>query len=367
MRQPLPLPPWYESNNARVWCYNPDDVELAQSAHDWARQHSVRAAGSDKLRTALVLIDTQNDFCHPSGTLYVGGRSGTGAIDDSRRTAEFIYHNASRLTGIFPTFDTHFGHQIFSAPFWEGAHGEPLTQHSLIIEDAGGKLNNVALDGTTILVRDVRPKPAMALIATNNAGAWAGLYEFCLHYVRELARQGKYTLYLWPPHCLLGKVGHALVGVISEARNFHAYLRGTNTPGEIKGGHIVSENYSVFRPEVMTDAHGNPIAQRNTRFLETLVAHDMVVIGGQAASHCVASSIDDMLEWLVQKDRALVEKVWLLEDCMSAVAVPDGKGGFAADFTSNAQAAIDRFRDAGMHVVKSMTPMENWPGLPAGF
>ena len=46
---------------------------------------------------------------------------------------------------------------------------------------------------------------------------------------------------------------------------------------------------------------------------------------------------------------------------MSAVAVPDGKGGIAVDFTQQAEAALQRFADAGMHLVKSTEPIEAWP------
>jgi hypothetical protein len=51
---------------------------------------------------------------------------------------------------------------------------------------------------------------------------------------------------------------------------------------------------------------------------------------------------------------------------MSAVTVPDGKGGFAADFTPQAEAALKRFADAGMHLVKSTDTLASWPDLRIG-
>ena len=48
---------------------------------------------------------------------------------------------------------------------------------------------------------------------------------------------------------------------------------------------------------------------------------------------------------------------------MSAVTVPDGKGGFVADFTPQAEAALARFANAGMHLVKSTDPLASWPDL----
>ena len=65
---------------------------------------------------------------------------------------------------------------------------------------------------------------------------------------------------------------------------------------------------------------------------------------------------------IASTDPALARKVYVA-DCMSAVTVPDGKGGFAVDFTADAEAALQRFAAAGMHIVKSTDPMASWPEL----
>ena len=52
-----------------------------------------------------------------------------------------------------------------------------------------------------------------------------------------------------------------------------------------------------------------------------------------------------------------------MTDCMSAVTVPDGKGGFVADFTPQAEAGLQKFKDAGMNLVRSTDPLASWPGL----
>jgi nicotinamidase-related amidase len=105
---------------------------------------------------------------------------------------------------------------------------------------------------------------------------------------------------------------------------------------------------------------GAPLGQRNTQFLHTLLTASAVVIAGQAASHCVKSTIDDLLAEIAVQDPALANKVYLVTDCMSAVTVPDGNGGLAADFTAQAEAALQRFADAGMHLVKSTDPITSW-------
>jgi hypothetical protein len=77
----------------------------------------------------------------------------------------------------------------------------------------------------------------------------------------------------------------------------------------------------------------------------------------------VKSTVEDLLAEIEARDPRIASRVYLLVDCMSAVAVPDGRGGFAADFTPEAEAALARFGAAGMHLVRSTDPLESWPGL----
>ncbi len=344
----LPLPAHYDRAHAGRWAYRPDETALAQAATDWKRAHGLRPSAADERRVHLLLIDVQKDFCFPEGSLYVAGRSGQAAIDDSRRIAELVYRNLGTITDITTTMDTHFAYQIFSPAFWLGADDQPLTPHRVITAEQ-------------LQRGDVRPNPAVAKWLCGGNYAW--LCQQVRFYCEQLEQAGKYQLYLWPPHCLLGSDGHALAGVVHAARLFHAYARGAQSYVEVKGGNPLTENYSVLRPEVLARFDGQPLAQRNTQFVKTLLAADAVVIAGQAASHCVKSTIDDLLDEIVAHDRALARKVYVVTDCMSAVTVPDGQGGYAVDFTDAAAAALQRFADAGMNLVTSTDPIAAWPGL----
>jgi len=344
----LPLPSWFDPRRAADYLYRPDAATLATAAADWRKQHRIRASAADETRVHLLLIDVQKDFCFPEGTLYVAGHSGTGAIDDCRRIAEFVYRNLGAITEITTTMDTHLAYQIFFPSFWLDQADAPLTAHRVVTSDQ-------------IASGEVRPNPAIAKWLCGGNYTW--LCKQVLHNTKELERAGKYQLYLWPPHCLLGSDGHALAGIVHEARLFHAFARTAQSTVEVKGGNPLTENYSVLRPEVLSRFDGAALAQRNTSFVHTLLAADAVVIAGQAANHCVKSTIDDLLGEIAAHDPALAHKVYLVTDCMSAVTIPDGKGGFAADFTAQAEAALHKFADAGMHLVTSTTPISSWPGL----
>ena len=350
----LPPPPFFDPDNAAEWGYQPvlegylpGMRGLTQEAAEWVERYHVTPAGTDTFKIAMLGIDLQGDFCNPKGTLFVGGRSGVGAIEDCANIARFIYANMRRLTSIHLTLDSHWQHQIFFSSFWRASlpNGKtgPIAPHRVI---------------TTKQIRagDVVPNAGMAKWLCNGNYPW--LLEQVLDYCDRLEKAGKYSLYIWPPHCIMGSHGHALNGVVLEAASFHGYCRSTNVNYEIKGGNPLTENYSVMQPEVMVRHDGRSLGGRNTTFLKTLLNNDVVVIVGEASSHCVKASIDDILSEIQATDPALASRVYVVQNCMSPVVVPGG-----TDFTAEADAALARFAAAGMHVVSSETPMEEWPGL----
>lgn len=344
----LPLPPHFRSEHAERWEYHPDHAALFEEAQAWRREHTITAAGSDAADVHLLIVDAQKDFCFPKGALYVGGRSGRGAVEDNARVSAFIYRNLSLLTNVTATMDTHLAYQIFFSSFWRDADGDPVPGHRTI---------------TTADVASGRVEPNPDIAWWLSRGDVARLKEHALFYCRELERAGKYELYLWPPHCIIGSDGHGLAGVVHEARMFHAYARGSQSWTEVKGDDPLTENYSALRPEVMARYDDLATERPNGRLLGKLLSSDALIVAGEASSHCVRSTVDDLLEEIAARDPSLASRVYLLSDCMSAVAVPDGRGGFLADFTPQAEAALARYADSGMRVVRSTDPVVSWPGM----
>lgn len=344
----LPVPDFYDAENASRWDYSPDQQSLLDRALAWRNEFGIRPASEDRFRVHLVLIDMQKDFCMPEGTLFVAGRSGRGAVEDSDRIARFLYRNLGSITSVTCTLDTHYPFQIFSPAFWVDETGAPPPPNREVTADD---------------VKSGRLRPNPALAAWLSGGDYDWLVRQCIHYCEELARQGKYRLYLWPPHCMAGSDGHALVGVIHEARLFHSYVRASPAENLVKGEEALTEYYSAIGPEVLTSFDGKPLAERNEAFLRILEENDAVLFAGQAASHCVKSTIEDLLEHTREE---LARKVYVLEDCMTSIAVPDPDrpGEFAFDFTPYTEEALQRFKDAGMHVVRSTTPIAEWPDFP---
>lgn len=338
LSSPLELPPHYDpAKVAEVW--RVPYLQRAQDAAMWAKKNAIPPAVSDSQRIALMLIDIQNTFCLPKFELFVGGRSGTGALEDNRRLCEFIYRNLRSITKIIATLDTHQAVQIFHAIYLindQGEHPAPMTQISYDDVIQGKWKFNPDLAGSL----GIKPEDGQ---------------RHLLYYVQSLKERGKYDLTIWPYHAMLGGIGHALVASVEEALFFHTIARSQQVDFEIKGENPLTEHYSVIRPEILHGADGELLEQHNLKFLRVVEEYDAVIIAGQAKSHCVAWTVEDLLEDINTHHPKLAEKIYLMEDCMSPVVIPG-----IVDFTDQAESTFQRFANAGMHRVVSKEPMQNW-------
>jgi nicotinamidase-related amidase len=339
----LPLPPHYEPDRVdQVWRVAYE--ERAREAAAWAATHGLSPAADDTFRIALLVVDVQNTFCIPDFELFVTGRSGRGAVDDSRRLTEFIYRNLGAISRVFPSLDTHRAMQVFHAVWLVDEHGEHPAPYALVsVQDV--EAGRWRVDPAVAESLGIDPDYAARHLA---------------HYTRRLAEGGKYELTIWPYHAMLGSIGYALVSAVEEAIFFHGIARSSQPHFEVKGDNPLTEHYSMLGPEVTEGPDGDPLAGRNTKLIDTLLDFDAVVVAGQAKSHCLAWTIDDLLQDETVRDRRLAERTYLLEDCTSPVVVPG-----VVDYTGEADAAFERYRAAGMHVVRSTDPIDSWPALLA--
>ena len=335
----LPLPPFFDpARVGEVWRVPYED--RARDAPAWAAQHGLPPAAEDRRRLCLLAVDVQNTFCIPGFELFVGGRSGTGAVDDNRRLCAFLYRNLGAITQVFPSLDTHHAMQVFHAVWLvdeRGEHPEPFTLVSA--EDVETGRWRVNAEVARALGIDVEYAQG-----------------HLLHYTRLLAEGGKYDLTIWPYHAMLGGLGYALVSAVEEAIFFHGIARSSQADFQVKGDNPLTEHYSMLGPEVTDGPDGEVLGAKNVALVEKLLRFDAVAVAGEAKSHCVAWTIDDLLA----TEQRLAERMYLLEDCTSPVVVPG-----VVDYTDEAQAAFDRYTAAGMHVVRSTDPIESWPGILA--
>ena len=236
------------------------------------------------MHVELLIIDPQIDFCDPDkGALYVGG-----AEHDIARLARMVRRLAPRLNDIHVTLDSHHLVDIAHPIFWrdsQGAHPDPFT---------------------TITTSDVE------------AGRWTtaqpSFYPRALDYVKALDAHGRYQLTIWPPHCLIGSQGHAVMPELFAAL-LEWEQRFALVDYVTKGSNIYTEHYSAVQAEVPDPS--DPSTQINTGLIQSLMQADLIAVAGEAGSHCVANTVRDVANNF--GDDSFVSKLVLLTDATCPV------------------------------------------------
>ena len=259
------------------------------------------------MNVQLLTIDPQNDFCDPSGSLFVSG-----ADKDMERLAKMILRLENKLDDIHVTLDSHRTVQIFHPIFWKDANGKNPNPFTLISVDDVEK------------GRWVPTNPAFA--------------KWCLHYVKELAKNKKYALCIWPEHCLIGSTGHLIYPVVFDAlRNWEKKNFG-NVNYVTKGSNPKTEHYGGLRAEIEDPA--DPTTMLNTAVIDVLKKADIVILSGEARSHCLATTVGQIADEFGDDN---IKKLVLLEDTTSDVP----------GFEKNGIDFVDKMVKKGMQKVKS--------------
>ncbi|HSN76848.1 MAG TPA: hypothetical protein VL334_17385 [Anaerolineae bacterium] len=301
-----PPPTFYDPQRIGT-LFHPDTARIAAKA----AEAGLPPASQDQRNVHLLLIDMQVDFCHEGGSLYVPG-----ALGDVRRIIEFIYRNAAHISQITCSLDSHLPSQIFSPGWWADADG------------------NHPAPFTIISAQEVQ------------SGRWQPLFEpvWSREYVARLERYHKKLLTIWPYHVLIGSPGHMLDPELWSAVFWHAVARQTQPTWMSKGSLPLTEHYSIFQPEVPVP--GLPGGGKNQAFLDELAEADLIMVAGEAMSHCVLETVEDLVEAFGDQPEVL-RKVLFLRDCTSPVAHP------AIDFRAIASARLAEFERQGVRLVDS--------------
>ena len=251
----------------------------------------------------LLIIDPQNDFCDlPPDWCGVDPLTRQavlpalpvlGAHADMLRLAGLIRSGMDGIAAITVTLDSHHRFDIAHPTFWKTRSGEAVTPFTPIT-------------ASQVRSGDFAPKDAAMLPRT-------------LAYLDELERHGRYTLMVWPVHCEMGSWGHNVHAAVKAAYNAWEDSRLALVRKVNKGSNPWTEHYSALQAEVPDEA--DAATQLNTALIASLDKADMIVIAGEASSHCVRATAEHLIDNLPSRH---VTKVVLLTDCMSPV------GGFEA-------------------------------------
>lgn len=283
------------------------------------------------LKTHLVIIDPQNDFMDikhdgsgwvgaamPDGTLFRSTLPVPGALEDMRRVAKMVERIGKRIDDIHVTLDSHRVIDVAHPRFWRSADGQTPAPFTMISQDQV------------------------------KTGMWAPrrmeYRQRMIDYTGALEAAGKFTLMIWPEHCLIGSWGHNIVDVLRdelvqwERDNFATIdfvTKGTNT---------FTEHYGALMAEVPDPQ--DPSTQLNGQFISVLQDADIIGIAGEASSHCVATTIQQIVDNIGEQH---LSKIHLLTDCMSPVPQTPG----APDFPAIAQQFLKDMAARGLTLTTS--------------
>ncbi|KAK1929292.1 hypothetical protein P3T76_015244 [Phytophthora citrophthora] len=189
-----------------------NDLIKHDVTEDAQRAGSIPSGG-----VAILVIDQQVSF-HPGGSLAIPT-----ANDDAARIAAFISNHTSELSQVVLTMDSHQRYHIAHGIFWTN--------------DAG-----------------VSPQPFTTISAKDiENGRWkprdSSLKDYVLEYTKSLEASGKFSLTIWPEHCVIGSPGHNIVpDVLASALE---WTKKSLKPIQyvMKGSNPFTEHYSALKAE----------------------------------------------------------------------------------------------------------------------
>jgi nicotinamidase-related amidase len=270
----------------------------------------------------LLVIDPQNDFCDlPAAWLPTDPITGhpvfpalpvAGAHADMQRVAAFIAQAGTALTHITVTLDSHQHLDIAHPTFWQRADGSPVSPFTPIT-------------AAQVRAGEFAPRHAAARART-------------LQYLDDLESRGRYTLMVWPVHCEIGSWGHNVHADVRAAYNAWEDATLRTVAKVSKGENPWTEHYSAVLAEVPLD--DDPHTQLNAALIADLDGADLLLIAGEASSHCVRATTEHIVQNL---PGGRLDRVVLLTDCMSPV------GGFEAQHA----AFLDDMRARGVRLMTS--------------
>ena len=231
------------------------------------------------MKTVLLVVDMQNDFCLPSGSLYVPG-----AEKDVERLSRLIKEKMTVIDKIILTADEHHVMDIAHPFYWKNKRGEHPAPF------------------TTISWWEVL------------SGEWIpfGDREEVIDYLRRLIENEEYRHMIWPEHCLYGSEGAAITPVLMEAVTCWA-REGKYYEVVEKGLNPSTEFFGAFRANIPLDYAAD--TKFNMKLKDELESYDVIWLAGEAKSHCVANTLRQLFDY-----PEVVQRLVILEDCMGNIS-----------------------------------------------
>jgi len=236
--------------------------------------------------------------------------------------------------------DSHHPLHIAHPSFWSDGQGNRPNPFTVIsMEDI--------VAGKWIPREDIKPSSREALFIEEEIVAGEGgkmpsdlhsvddngnkklnVKQWCIEYTRRLEAKGRFSLMIWPEHCIVGTEGHNIVPSIVNAMMDWSRQTGGSVEWVLKGQNLLTEMYSALCAEV-------PVT-KDTSFqhdlMESLKKSEKLIMCGQAMSHCVHYTVRDIADHWPKEEMG---KLVILKDCASTIpGFEDASDKFLSDMVA---------------------------------
>lgn len=311
----------------------------------------------------LLIIDPQNDFTDASfeGSPYGGTLQVSGATADYDKIVTMLNAQPEFFNEIHVSLDTHTEKHIGHPGFWKLAEGSeiPNSIYKLSIDT-----NNI-ITGENIVPPEYSQGTARTITVIPRETELNEYVHKYLHAFKNGNNKHKQHCYIWKKHCIEGSKGHEVYKTLKSELDKISALNADKVTYHIKGQNNLAEMYSIFSAEnpleeadmnnetlkkfiytgkQTTDGENaktyddvkklkNLNTQLNVPLLQQLLGgpgdkQNTVYICGEAKTHCVKSSVIDLLEYVTDynaknEEKYAFEKIILLKDATSPIPGTD--------------------------------------------
>lgn len=220
-----------------------------------------------KLKVALLIIDADNDFVDPHGTLYVPK-----ADEAMKKLSKWLENSGDIIDAVYASQDAHSISHIGHPWFWKK------------LSDPKKPVTDVTYDD--IVTRKIVPR----FISENSCG-----YDEVIDYMLYLHKEGK-KHNIWPIHSIEGSWGQAFPPYLSKALDQWTLNNSGKKWTIIRKGQVdLREMFSIFTYSFPLFNEVGP--NETMKYLGILGNYyDKILITGQAKDYCVAESVRDMID-----------------------------------------------------------------------
>ena len=311
-------------------------------------------------KNIVLIIDPQNDFSDSNTTerTQPGSLAVPGASSDYSKIIDFIKNNP--IDEVHVSLDTHNERHIGHPAFWDRISVDGQRTPA---DDTDG-LTILSINAENIITgfHIIRQTTTQYIPRIYERESYDALCEYVYNYLNfysSTENKHNQLAWIWPNHCLEGTQGHFIAQELQTfLSEWERSREGNIVKYHIKGQNNLAEMYSIFsaeKPVSITESYvlrsylytgngvdispstGSDTYKKTQKLinLETSFNHELmsqllgdnnrVFICGEAKTHCVKSSIIDLMEHASKSSKPVISsRIVLLVNMSSPIpGVPD--------------------------------------------